>query len=129
MNVLRSLTLTTSLLLLSGCSSLWPFGTSVQPIEIKTQAVERTPLNLQEPTPIKPNELKWMVVTPENVDEVWTKLQESNTDLVLFAVTDNGYEALSITMAEIRNFIAAQHTIIVKYKEYYEAPKDVVVNP
>ena len=120
MNVLQSLTLTTSLLLLSGCASLWPFGTDVQPIEIKTEAVERTKLNLQEPTPLKPSELKWKVVTPDNIDKVWAEMKESGDDLVLFALTDNGYESLSITMAEIRNFIAQQKVIIVKYKEYYE---------
>lgn len=61
-----------------------------------------------------------MVVTPDNVEEVWKKLADGKDDLVLFAITDNGYEQLSLTMAEIRNYIASQRQIIIKYKEYYE---------
>ncbi len=67
--------------------------------------------------------MHWVIITPENAEEVWKKLKEENTDLVLFGLTDDGYEQLAITMAEIRNFIAQQRTIIIKYKEYYEPPK------
>lgn len=124
MNVLRLSILTLSLSLISGCSSLWPFGRQeVKPIEIQTKAVERTRLNLREPTPLKPRELQWVIITPENAEEIWKKLEESNTDLVLIALTDEGYESLAVTMAEIRNFIAEQRTIIIKYKEYYEPVK------
>jgi hypothetical protein len=93
---------------------------SVKPIEIKTKAVERTPLKLKEPSAFKGRELDWIVITPENAEEVWKKLKESNTDVVLFAVTDDGYEQLALTMAELRNLIAQQRAIIIKYKEYYE---------
>ena len=110
-------------MLLAGCSIFPSFGFGkgdVEPIEIKTQAVERTKLNLPQPEPIKGRNVQWIVVTPENVEEVWKQLQESNTDLVLFAITDNGYEQLALNYAEIRNFIATQRQIIIKYKEYYE---------
>jgi hypothetical protein len=124
-NVLPSLILTTSLLLLSGCSSFGLFGgPKVEPVVVKTEAVARTPLNLPDPAPISARPLKWIVITPDNADEVWEKLKKSNTDLVLFGITDQGYEELSITMMEIRNFIANQKTIIIKYREYYE-PVDV----
>jgi hypothetical protein len=90
---------------------------------VQTKAVERTRLNLADPAPLKGRELNWIVVTPENAEEVWKRLKEENTDLVLFAITDDGYEQLALTMAELRNFIASQRAIIVKYKEYYEPPK------
>ena len=96
----------------------------VKPIEIQTKAVERTPLNLAEPTPLKGRELDWIVITPENAEEVFKRLREKNVDVVLFAITDEGYEALSLSMAEIRNYIAQQRAIIIKYKEYYEPRKD-----
>lgn len=95
-------------------------GVETKPVEIQTKAVERTKLNIADPAPIEARELKWLVVTPENVDEVFNKLQEQNTDLVLFAITDDGYEQLALTMAEIRNYIAKQKAIIVQYKQYYE---------
>jgi hypothetical protein len=90
---------------------------------VQTKAVERTKLNLADPAPLKGRELNWIVVTPENAEEVWKKLKEENTDLVLFAITDDSYEQLALSMAELRNFIAQQRAIIVKYKEYYEPPK------
>lgn len=125
MNVLRSLTLIIPLLLLSGCASLWPFGSDpVQPVVVETKAIERSPLNLPDPTPLKPSDLKWIVITPENAEKVWADLEKNGNDLVLFAVTDNGYESLAVTMMEIRNFIDKQKTIIVKYREYYEPSEE-----
>ena len=67
--------------------------------------------------------MDWFVVTPENIDQVWAKLKEKNVDLVVFALTDDGYQELAMTMAEVRNYIATQRAIIVKYKEYYEPNK------
>jgi hypothetical protein len=91
---------------------------------VQTEAIERTPLNLPDPPPVKPSSMKWVIITPENADAVWEKLKKSNTDLVLFGLTDNGYENLSVTMMEIRNYINQQKTIILKYREYYEPPID-----
>ena len=75
------------------------------------------------PPPLKAREMQWFVVTPENIDQVWAKLKEQNADLVVFALTDDGYQELAMTMAEVRNYIASQRAIIVKYKEYYEPNK------
>jgi hypothetical protein len=123
-NALKSLTLITSLLLLSGCTTFSLFGSKdVEPVVVQTQAVERTPLNLPDPSPIEPINFKWIVITPENAEDVWKKLEEQGSDLVLFAVTDEGYEALSINMVQIRNHIDKQHTILLKYREYYESEK------
>ena len=75
------------------------------------------------PPPLKARGMDWFVVTPENIDQVWAKLKEKNVDLVVFALTDDGYQELAMTMAEVRNYIATQRAIIVKYKEYYEPNK------
>jgi len=109
---------------ITGCASFkfWS-DDEVKPLEVQTKAVERTPLNLSEPPQIKPRTPTWYVVTPENVEEVWAKLKGKNADLVLFAVTDDGYEELAVTMAEIRAYIKSQKMIIIKYKEYYEPEK------
>jgi hypothetical protein len=113
-----------SLPLLSGCASFGFFGKKVEPIQVQTVAVERTPLNLREPTPLKPKPLEWVVITPENAEEVWAKLRSNNSNVVIIGLTDDGYENLSITMAEIRNHMLTQSNIIKKYKEYYESKED-----
>lgn len=106
---------------LSGCG-LFNWG-GVDPITINRRAVERTPLNLPDPAPIKPTAPNWILITPANQDRVWKELKEKNVDLVLFALTDDGYEELAIDMAQIRNFIAQQREIIVRYRDYYEPRK------
>lgn len=120
MNALRLPILIILPLLLSGCASLNLFGEDVKPVEVVTKEIERTPLNLRDPKPIKMQDVTWVVVTPENIDEVWAKLEESGTDQVLFGLTDEGYESLAINMANIRNLVNEQRIIIMKYKEYYE---------
>lgn len=103
---------------LQGCAL---FGwKSEEPIKIETKASDRTPLNLPMPAPLRPSSPQWIVITPENAERVWAELKKRNVDLVLFALTDDGYEELSVDSANIRNFIATQREIIIKYREYYE---------
>lgn len=128
MNVLKSLILTTSLLLLSGCSSFGLFsGPDVKPVEVVTQEVQRTPLRLPDPEPVTTDTPKWVIITPENAEEVFAKMQEDGYDKVLFGLTDEGYEDLAIMMARIRNYIEAQRRTLGKYREYYE-PVEVTPN-
>jgi hypothetical protein len=92
----------------------------VKPIEVQTKAQERTRLNLPDPAPFQAREVEWIIITPENAPQVWARLKEKGDDTALFAITDNGYEALALTIAELRSLIAQQRAIIIKYKEYYE---------
>ena len=107
---------------LQGCALLgWK---AVESITVKKQEVARTPLNLPDPAPLKPTAPKWIVITPANADKIWKDLQDKKADLVLFALTDDGYEELSVDMAELRNFISQQREILIKYREYYEPKKE-----
>ena len=106
---------------LQGCALLaW---NAVKPVEIQKKAVERTPLNLADPQPLKPSAPNWIIITPANAEQVWAELRKRNADLVLFALTDDGYEELAVDMAQIRTFIAQQREIIVRYRQYYEPQK------
>ncbi len=121
MNVRVLLIATILPLLVSGCASFGNlFGSSVKPIEVQTKAQERTRLNLKDPVAFQAREIEWIIVTPENSQQVWAKIREKGDDTALFAITDNGYEALALTIAELRNLIAQQRAIIIKYREYYE---------
>jgi hypothetical protein len=108
---------------LSGCASFGLFGNRVKPVQIETKAVERTRLNLPDPAPLSPKPIEWILITPANAEQVFADLKAKNADMVLFGLTDDGYESLAITMAELRNLIASQRQIIIKYKEYYEPDK------
>lgn len=111
--------------LLSGCSVIsWPRGKTVEPIIIETVAESRIPLNLRDPASITPRTVKWLVVTPENVNDVWEQLAKDGQHTVLFAVTADGYESMSLNLLELRQFIMQQRSIIIKYKEYYEGESE-----
>lgn len=107
--------------MLQGCALLgWK---AVEGIEIKKKSVDRTPLNIADPQPLKPTAPQWRVITPENQAQVFAELKSKNIDQVLFALTDDGYEELAVDIAQIRALIAQQRDIIVKYREYYEPKK------
>ena len=126
MNAPRWLTLTTSLLLvtsLSGCASFDFLGKREKPIEITTKAADKTPLDISHPDPLKLKPVEWVVMTPANQEEIFKKIEEKGADPVVFGLTPDGYQALAVTIAELRNMINTQRNIIIKYKEYYEPKK------
>lgn len=129
MNAPRWLILTTSLLLassLSGCASFDFLGKREKPIEITTKAADKTPLDIPNPDPLKLKPMEWVVVTPANQEEIFKKLEEKGSDPVVFGLTPDGYQALAVTIAELRNMINTQRNIIIKYKEYYEPKKESI---
>ena len=123
MNVQRWPILITSLLLTSGCASFLNWlepKPEVKPVEVISKPAERTPLSITDPAPIRAKPIQWVVITRENINEVFDKLEQQGVDAVVFAITDDGYKQLSITFAELRNLINTQRNIIIKYKDYYE---------
>lgn len=114
--MIKLTTILLAAILMVGCAS-----NQSHPIEIVTQETERTPLDIPFPAPLSVSPIQWIIVTPDNVDSVWGRLESNGHHLVLFSITSEGYEELSISMSEIRNYIASQRQIIFKYKEYYES--------
>jgi len=103
-----------SILFLSGCAS------GIDLIETKSTPVEREPLDLAPAEPLELSDPRFIVVTPDNADEVFDALREEGSDPVIIGMTDNGYEKLSVDFARIRQHINTQRNILLRYKEYYE---------
>ena len=114
-NVLLSLILIT---FLTSCSS-------VKKLEIFKEEVPRAKLNLEKPTPLQMENLRWIIITSENAEEVFAKLEKEGIDPVLWGLTDKDYELLSKNFARIRNHMKIQNDLIDKYKEYYEPKEEV----
>lgn len=106
--------------MLSGCAGLSIFGKRVKPVEITTVAREKTALAIPDPEPLKTRPMRWVLVTPTNQQDIFKRLEEDGSDLVLFALTADGYQQLALNIAELRNLIATQRGIIARYREYYE---------
>ena len=97
-------------------------GCTIGEKRIKIFQVEepRQKLNLPDPIPLTLEDIRWIIITSENAEEVFKKLEEAGIDPVLFGLTDEGYEAISKNFAQIRHYIQKQNLIIESYKNYYE---------
>ena len=113
LSVLVSLILITSL---TSCSG-------VKTLEIFKKEVEREKLNLNKPTPLELENLKWIIINSNNAEEVFKKLEESGIDPVLWGLTDKDFELLAKNFARIRNQLKITNDLLDKYKEYYEPEK------
>ena len=80
----------------------------------------RAKLNLEKPTPLQLEELQWIIITSENAEEVFNKLEEKGIDPVLWGLTDKDFELLAKNFARIRNQLKITNDLLDKYKEYYE---------
>jgi hypothetical protein len=108
---------------LTGCASWSIFGNRVKPVEVIAMPIEKTPLRIADPDPLSLKSTEWTVITKDNAEEVFARLEADKDSMVLFGLTSDGYQQLSMTIAEMRSFIATQRQIIIKYREYYETPK------
>ena len=95
--------------------------TSVRQLDIFKTEVERAPLDLPNPETPKLEEIKWVIITSENADEVFAKLKEQGKDPVLFGLSDEDYELLAKNFAQIRAFMIKQGMTLDQYREYYES--------
>lgn len=111
---LSALGFLTILTILSGCSS------KPQTIEISTSPVAKPQLVLPTSDQIVTRPVEWIIVTPENATQVFDELRKKNQRVVLFAVTDKGYENISLNLNDIRTYIQQQQLIIVAYNQYYQ---------
>jgi hypothetical protein len=89
-----------------------------------TTEVERAPLNLPNPETPKLEEVRWIIITSENAEEVFAKMKEQGKDPVLFGLSDDDYELLSKNFSQIRTYMLQQGITLEQYREYYE-PKAV----
>ena len=116
----RSLKSIQSVLVLLILSIFLTNCSGVKQLEIFKQEVPREKLNLNTPTPLELENLKWIIITSNNAEEVFKKLEEQGIDPVLWGLTDKDFELLAKNFARIRNQLKITNDLLSKYKEYYE---------
>ncbi len=92
----------------------------VKQLSIFKEEVPRAKLNLEKPTPLELENLRWIIITSANAEEVFKKLEEQGIDPVLWGLTDKDFELLAKNFARIRNQLKITNDLLDKYKEYYE---------
>ena len=103
-------------MMLGGCAS----KPTIKQIEVTTTAIEKLPLSLPNPAPLDMQEVEWMIVTEDNIDEAWQLLKDKNEGVALFALRHGDYERLALNIKEIRALLGEYIVILSKYREYYE---------
>tara|TARA_B100001079_G_scaffold199866_1_gene173481 strand:- start:174 stop:395 length:222 start_codon:yes stop_codon:yes gene_type:complete len=64
--------------------------------------------------------LRWIIITSENAEEVFKRLEEEGIDPVLFGLTDKDFQLIAKNFAQIRNQLKITNDLLDKYKQYYE---------
>ena len=110
------------IILLTGCS--------VGEKKIKIFSVEkpREKLNYEMPTPLQMEEIYWHIITSENAEEVFAKLEAAGIDPVLFGLTDKDFEILAKNFAQIRAKLQETNKLLEEYKKYYEGEENADSN-
>ena len=103
------------LAILSGCSTSMP-----QRIEVSAKPVDKPELVLPDADALRMKDVNWILITPENFEEKVAEIQATGRPVVFFALTDEGYENISINFSSIRAYIQQQQSIIVAYENYYK---------
>lgn len=90
--------------------------------KIKIFSVEkpREKLDYPMPTPLQLEQLKWIVITSANAEEVFKKMEEQGLDPVLFGLSDKDFELLAKNFAQIRQKLQETNNLLEEYKKYYE---------
>jgi len=71
-------------------------------------------------------DVKWIVVTPDNWEAAVIELKKTGRPVVLFGLTDQGYEDLGLNFSDIRALVQQQQTIIAAYEGYYNASEQAL---
>ena len=103
------------IIILTGCS----IG-GEKKIKIFSVEQPREKLNYEMPTPLQMEEIKWIIITSENAEEVFKKLEAAGIDPVLFGITDKDFQLLARNFAQIRQKLQETNNLLEEYKKYYE---------
>lgn len=109
-----------TLFLVSGC------GPKVQEIQVSAKPVNKPELVLPYADPITTRDVQWIIITPDNYEQVFSDLSKKGKPLVLFGLTDDGYKNLALNLSDIRAFIQQQQAIIVAYEGYYKKSNSAI---
>lgn len=100
-----------SILFLAGCASTRQIDVATTPTELRIYQPAR-------PAPVKLNNVKFRVVTKENLDQFIAEQakKQGNSNPVFVVISTKDYETLSLNLAELKRYIDQQREIIVYYE-------------
>ena len=85
----------------------------------------RAKLDYPMPDALILDKVRWIVITSDNAEEVFAKLEKEGIDPVIFGLTDKDYEILSKNFAQIRAKLQETNNLLEQYKKYYESEEKI----
>ena len=79
-------------LLLTGCSI------GEKKLKVFTLEEPRAKLDIDMPTPLTMEKIRWIIITSENAEEVFQKMEEQGLDPVLFGLSDKDFQLIAKTL-------------------------------
>jgi hypothetical protein len=107
----RIIIISSALLLLTGCASK-------PKIVDKPILYERPELVLPKVQPVTQAGIQWVVINASNAEEKLNYLK-TRPNVTYFAVTSQGYQNLSMNVADLRRYIEQQNAVVAAYQAYY----------
>lgn len=86
-------------------------------VEVKTVQITKPAPIIPPVDQLKLRSVNWIIITPENIDEKFASVKSG--DMVLFALTKDGYEALSLNNSDVRANIDQYKKILAIYKHQF----------
>lgn len=99
--------------------SLFIVGCNSNPVTVTASPVDRVPLVVPAIDEYKHYEVRWVVVTPGNAVAVFDLLKKQGDDMVLFALTSDGYKNLSLNTSDQLKILRQHRNTVDAFKEYY----------
>ena len=116
-NQMKLILILISIILLTGCSI------GEKQLKIFKLEEPRQKLELQKPTMPELEKLRWIIITSDNAEEVFQKMEEQGLDPVLFGLSDKDFQLIAKNFAQIRAHLKHTNDLLDQYKEYYEPDK------
>ena len=105
---------------LSSCSS------TPDVIKYDAEPIDRPKLVLPETEQVLLKKVDWDIITKDNIDALWKRLEESGEPVVIYVLDTEGYEALSLNMADLVKLISQEKARSRAFQEYYEENEETL---
>ena len=110
LKISKKILLLSSISLLSACASQ-------EKVVVQTEIIKADIPTQARPKPVSLSNVKFYVVTKENLSDFLKVFEKENNDIVFYSISVKDYEKMSLNIAELRRYINQQDKIIVYYEK------------
>jgi hypothetical protein len=117
LKISKKILLLSSISLLSACASQ-------EKVVVQTEIIKADIPTQARPKPVSLSNVKFYVVTKENLNDFLKVFEKENNDIVFYSISVKDYEKMSLNIAELRRYIIQQDKIIVYYEKAVKKEED-----